>query len=213
MTGTAGEALSAEEALGVLSEIDGYEQTLTAKTAGLSALVWGTAIPGLFVTYNAGGHWVVDHGAPEWVFALLWIPWIAGASLTTNWLWELNAVTLDVETEGAGWPTSLAFTLLFFLIAGLVWGVLTGLGIDFGINGWMVLATGAFTVALGGVYRWRGWVASTETAVSGLIILAGGLPIALAPASLAPDVAFGFASAALIGVAYYGAGITLFLRG
>lgn len=213
-----GEAADAEmgpeEVADLLGEVDGYERTLTARTAGLTALVWGTAIPGLFVTYNAAGHWVMDHGAPEWVFAVLWLPWIAAASLTSNWLWRLNAVTLERERGGgSGWPTSLGFTLLFFLVAALVWGLLALAGVDVGTNGWMVLATGAFTLVLGGLHGYRGWVGARETSLAGLAILAGGLPIALAPASLAPDVAFGFASAGLVGLAYFAAGIALFVRG
>lgn len=206
--------MSAHEAAGLLTEIDGYEEELTARTAGLTWILWGIAIPGLFISYNAAGHWIFDHGGPEWIQGILWMPWIAGASLATNWLWKLNAVTLGLDhSSEESWLASAGFTALFFLLAGGVFGALKLAGVGFGPNGWMVLTTGVFTLALGAVYRWQGWPGWREAIAAGVAVLAGGIPIALAPVTFAPTVAFGFASAALVGVAYVGAGIALYLRG
>lgn len=144
----------------------------------------------------------------------MWIPWILGASLATNWLWRLNAVRLDIEHDAReGWLYSGGFTLMFFALAAVVSGLLTFAGIEVGTNDWMVLTTGVFTIALGAIYRRNRWPGTWETLAAGVLIVLGGLPIALAPASFAPDVAFGLASAALIGVAYYAAGAALYLRG
>lgn len=214
MSETAEAEMTAEQAATALADLEGYEQSLTARTAGLTWIVWGTAIPGLFATYNAAGHWVMDHAGPEWILGLLWIPWVAGASLATNWLWDLNAVRLEVEHDRReGWLYSGGFTLMFFVLAALVSGALSLVGIDVGTNGWMVLTVGVFTLALAGVYHRNRWPGVRETMLAGLAIVLGGLPIALAPASLAPDVAFGLASAGLVGLAYYGAGVWLYRRG
>lgn len=206
MSETGGSELTPEGALAALSELEGYEEALTSRTAGITWVIWGTAVPGIFMTYNTANPWIEAIGL-GWLNALLWIPWIVGATLATNMLWKSQAVVLDAEEDSKlGWLTSVSFTLVFFAILGGVYLV----GLDLGPNGIPLLVTGLLTLAMAGVYRVAWGHPATPTVVAGATITAAA--IALGTGSLAEPLA-ALLAAGTVAVAYYGLGGYLYARG
>lgn len=211
MAETADASMSAQDAVGVLVDLDGYEESLTARTAGITWMIWGTAVPGIFTTYGAATAWL-ETTSFAWILSFLWIPWIAGASLATNWLWKATAVTLDWDASSKqGWGYAAGFTLAFFVLAGAIWLTSQALGTTLGVNAWMLLAGGLLTVAIGFVYRRQRIPGPTEALVGGVVLAAAGL--ALAGATLEPRAFAGLLSAGLVGFVYYAMGIRLYRRG
>lgn len=206
MSETGSGDLTAEGALAALSELDGYEEALTSRTAGITWVIWGTAVPGIFMTYNTANPWIEATGM-GWLNALLWVPWIVGATLATNMLWKSQAVVLDTEEDSKlGWLTSLGFGVTFFAILGGVYL----LGLDLGPNGIPLLVTGLLTLVMAGVYRVAWGHPATPTVVAGATIVAAA--IALGTGSLAEPLA-ALLAAGTVAVAYYGLGGYLYARG
>lgn len=206
MSETVDAEMEPSDALDALADLEGYEERLTAKAAGITWAIWGTAVPGIFLTYNAADPWIASVGL-EWLAALLWIPWIAGATLATNMVWSAHAITLDTEhSQTRGWLASVGYTLVFFVLAGGVLLVDPG----WGINGLMVVVTGLFTLAMAGIQRGLGYGRVMEPVAAGLTIT--GVGAALASSGFDPT-AIGLAAAGLVGMAYYSAAVSLFWQG
>lgn len=211
MAETADASMSARDAVGVLADLESYEESLTARTAGITWMIWGTAVPGIFTTYGAAVPWM-ETTSFAWILSFLWIPWIAGATLATNWLWKTTAVTLDWDSSSSeGWGYAIGFTLGFFVLAGAIWLASQALGTTLGVNAWMLLAGGLLTIAIGLVYRRQQIPGPTEALLGGLILSAAAL--GLAAASLGPPVFAGLVSAGLVGLVYYTMGIRLYRLG
>lgn len=211
MAETADASMSARDAVGMLADLEGYEESLTARTAGITWMIWGTAVPGIFTTYGAATVWL-ETTSFAWILSSLWIPWIAGASLATNWLWKATAVTLDWDASSKqGWGYAVGFTLAFFALAGAIWLASQALGTTLGTNAWMLLAGGLLTIAIGLVYRRQRIPGPSEAVLGGLVLSAAAL--GLAAASLEPPAFAGLVSAGLVGLVYYTMGIRLYRRG
>lgn len=210
MTEAAEAAMPADEAADLLAGIEDVEEEMTARTAGLTWLVWGLAIPGLFTSYAALQP-VVAEGPFEWILSVLWIPWIVAGSLATNALWAVNAVTLDREPEGGGGWTSLGFVVLFFALAGASWALTSVLGVDLPLDALWIVAAGLLTVAIGAVFRRRQAPGGGLAAAGGLTIVAGGLAVGVVDPS--PSALVNLAGAALVGLIYHAVGGWLYLRG
>lgn len=202
--------MRADEAADLLAGLEGFEEELTARTAGLTWFVWGLAIPGLFLTYAALEPLLAQTSRFAWVEAFLWFPWILSGSLATNALWSTNAVTLDRESARSGWGTSLGFLATFFLIAGALWA-LSGLGVP-GLAGdaiW-ILAGGLLTIAIGTWAHRLDRPGGGVTVLGGVAIVAGALGLAWSQASPAlVDVA----GAGLVGLVYHAIGGWLYRQG
>lgn len=211
MTETVDAEMEASEAAHLLAGLEGFEDQLTARTAGLTWMVWGTAIPGLLVTYHAAAASLETTGF-AWILSSLWIPWILGASLTTNWLWKATAVQLDgAPASREGWVFSLVATLVFLALAGAIWAASGALGVELATYEWITVAGGLLTTAVGLFYHRARTPGVGEAVLAGLAITLGGL--GLAAASWSPIVFEVLAAAGLAGSVYYAAGIRLFLKG
>lgn len=207
---TAEAELGADEAADLLAGIEDVEEHVTARTVGLTWLVWGTAIPGLLVSYHAAGS--LEASRFEWILSVLWIPWIFGASLTTNWLWETTAVHLEREPSSThGWATSLIFTGLFLVFAGLIVFGARALGVRLLLHEWMLLAGGLLTFAVATLYHQRQVPGVREALAGGLAIALGGA--LLAAVSWEPVLLEALLAAGLVGGVYYGMGARLVVRG
>ncbi len=206
MSETGHTGLSPEGALTALSELDRYEERLTARAGGITWMIWGTAVPGIFTTYNTANPWIGSVGL-DWLNALLWIPWIVGATLATNMLWKSQSVVLETHDAGPnGWLVSLAFAVTFGAILGGVYL----LGPDLGPNGLMLLVTGLLTLVMAAAYRIAWEHPAVPTTLAGLAIAA--VALAIGTSGLAQP-ATAMLSAATVAVAYYGLGGYLYARG
>lgn len=206
MSETGHQDLTPEGALAALSELDSYEEALTARIGGLTWMIWGTAVPGIFTTYNTANPWIETVGL-GWLNAVLWIPWIVGATLATNLLWKSQSVVLETDADSRnGWLISLAFALTFGAILGGVYL----LGLDLGPNGIMLLVTGLLTLVMAAAYRIAWDHPAVPTALGGLVIAA--VAVAMGATNLAQPVT-ALIAAATVALCYYGLGGYLYTRG
>ncbi len=138
------EELSAGEAARVLDELGGYEETVSTKMMGVTWMIWGIAIPGIFLTYGTGASWASQAGL-GWLSAVFWVPWIAAAAFATRSLWRTLALAFSWDEEDASWITTVVYTGVFFFLAGGLW--FTGLIQE--TNMLMLATTGLLTMLLG----------------------------------------------------------------
>ncbi|HEX2021681.1 MAG TPA: hypothetical protein VHH36_03160 [Candidatus Thermoplasmatota archaeon] len=79
------ETLSTEDAARAVAAAARYEDALAQRTEGLTSMAWAPVAPGIYLTYAYAKDLA---GFPSWGFALLWLPWVAVAGLTTFALWR-----------------------------------------------------------------------------------------------------------------------------
>lgn len=90
-----------------------YEEPLRQRTEGLTWMIYGLASPAIFLTYHAF-YSLVPGPYPtwaNWMALVLWVPWIAAASVTSGLLWRSAALTAPaiVEDEPSGWVVTAAW--------------------------------------------------------------------------------------------------------
>lgn len=205
-------ALSPREAIKTLEKLGTYEERLTARTGGMTTMVWGLVGAGAFMTYAAAGNWPSDAGIP-WLYSLLWLPWIVGGIVYTNSLWQTLSVTLKKpDSRGHTILISVGYTALFFALMFLLW--VTGLAgrAPMGTN--MTFVIGLFQIALGIIFStlagipWR--FGGFPMIAAGLAVLAiGGLLLYANPHEVAAGLTGGFAG----GLGFFSAGLYAYLRG
>ena len=203
--------MSPRDALSALADLPRYEERLEMRTGGLTCMVWGLAIAGIFVTYAAAADVLEAHEA-YWAFGLLWIPWVVAGSVASATLWRSHAITLRRDADARqGWKVSGAITLAFLAVAaGLFVALDLVAGVEWTVHSIMALASGVMAVALG-LVTWRHWGAgSRHLLVAGAVILAGAFALGLS--GIGED-ASGLLAAALTGTAWFAAGLATYRKG
>lgn len=84
------ETLTATDAARAIVEATRYEDALRHRTEGLTQMVWGIVTSAIFTCYGFASF--LD--PPTWVYATLWLPWIAAGLATTFALWRSAALSL-----------------------------------------------------------------------------------------------------------------------
>lgn len=206
-----GTPLNAHDALHALGDLPRYEEKLEMRTGGLTCMVWGLAIAGIFMTYAAAGQWLEDLGA-YWVFSVLWVPWVVAGSVTSSTLWRSHAVTLRREPDARqGWLVSVGITVAFLVVAAVLFVVLDVGGVfKWTIHSIMALSSGVIAVGLG-VFTRRHWgVGSRNLILAGMAIAAGAVALGLSGAS---ETASGLLASALTGIGWFTAGLATYRKG
>ncbi len=213
MTAETSPGFTAADAVRTLDELKGYEETLAARTAGLTILVWAFVVAGIPLSYQGLAWWLSGQGV--WgniAMALLWVPWVAAAIIIMATLWKTHSITFQKEKSGEPgktWLWGLGFTALFFVFAALV-HVVVGFEVDtFSVMG---VTTGLLTLTIATANHYghgygRFWVpfytAGVVILLTGLVLVAtgtGGTVAAIATASVQ-------------GFAYFIAGSLMVARG
>lgn len=203
--------LTATDAAQVLSNLDAYEENLTLRAEGLTWMIWGLAIPGLFLTYGTASEWANQAGLP-WLNALFWLPWILAAGLATRSLWRSLALAFDWEDDGKPAWATLGYTILFFALAAGLW--ITGLVSN--ITLLMLATTGLLTVAIALVPLGENVGKPTWVLFAGALLLLSAILLDLAWAQEATGLqhqAVTLSAAALVGLVYLALGLTLIAKG
>jgi hypothetical protein len=199
---TDADTLSPTDAARTLRDLEGFEETLSARVGSLTGMVWGIVSAAIFVTYGQMGAF------PAWSMPFLWVPWtLAGIAVTTS-AWKLHAVTLRGEgASSRSWVWTLGFTV-FFAVALLG---LHFLKLAHGAFAYMLVVNGlvAFFIVAQASRR-RGRLTAIPLLVAGTLIV--GAAFALEAAHMS-DLAMSFASAAVVGIGYVGSGVIGFVRG
>lgn len=216
MTKTAGAAgdFTAHDAARTLNQLENYEESLTLRGSALSWMAFGLGGAAIFVTYEAASQLFFDLGIP-WLLALLWAPWILGASILTNGLWQMLSVTSNIPHDTKETVTgTVGGTALVFAIALLLWGIsrVAGLEVMFdGSTGW-ALVIGAFTAILATYQskRFRIPALRTPFVLAGLLIFLTGAAMAAVHTPLGLS---GLIASGTMLLGYFGAGLYVYTRG
>ncbi|WP_323174075.1 hypothetical protein [Natrialba sp. PRR66] len=198
------------EAVQALTEIEGYDEKLTARTFGLTLMVFAFAIAAIPISYTAADPWLTAHEYGSVVLSVLWLPWIVAAVAVTSALWTTHSVSLGRNSTTAdNWLLGAGFTIAFVLIAT---AVLVALGPNSNTFIAMGISGGLFTVLLGiifsRIYQAK-WVL-LPLVVAGTGIVLGN--IVLSTVDLTP-IGAGFTTGFLQGAAYFITGWVISMRG
>ncbi len=210
MTKDMTEDFPANEAAQALSEIGGYDETLTARTFGLNLMVFALAIAAIPISYTAADPWLTNYDNGSLALAVLWLPWIAGAVIITATLWSTHSITRGQEQQSLSERAlGIGFTVLFFVIAAVV---SITLGSDATIYTIMGITGGILTAIIGVVFYFvynSRWVL-TPMIVAGTAIVLASIAIRLGDLSLTGE---GFALGLVQGCAYFVTGWIITYRG
>ncbi len=200
----------ASKAAQALSDIEGYDESLTARVFGLNLMVFALAIAAIPISYTAADPWLSTLENGSLALSVLWFPWIAGAVAITAMLWSTHSITLGQDhTSLGGSSLGIGFTILFFAVTT---GVSLILGSEASIYIVMGIAGGIFTAIIGVVYsllhtaRWM----LTPMVLAGIAILLASIAIHQADVSVAGE---GFSLGFIQGAAYFVTGWIIAYRG
>ncbi|MFC6763811.1 hypothetical protein [Natrinema soli] len=198
------------EAVQALTEIEGYDEKLTARTFGLTLMVFAFAIAAIPISYAAADSWLTAHEYGSFVLSVLWLPWIVAAVAVTSAIWTTHSISLGRNSTTADdWLLGIGFTIVFFLIATVV---LIALGSNITIFIVMGVSGGLFTILLGVIFSHiyqAKWVL-LPLVVAGSAIVLGN--IFLSTIDLTPTGA-GFTTGFLQGTVYFITGWAISIRG
>lgn len=172
-----------------------WEASLAQRVEGLTWMVWGVVMAGMFVSYGLAG----VAGAPPWTDGVLWAPWIAAGNLVTWALWRTAALATPAAARKGDLRHYLGLLVVFavvFAVMGLVlrptsWSIPMGLtGLVWAFMGLLVprmsrqgvavsaaigLAVAVAAVVLSALRLPEDVGGSLATATVGLVPMAGGL--------------------------------------
>lgn len=108
-----------------------WDVSLRHRTEGLSWMLWGVALGGMFLSYA----WAVQADAPGWVFGVAWAPWVLIGNVFTLILWRSAHLTRR-DAADAAWrerkrwasralPLAYVLHALAFFVAFAVFQVFT----------------------------------------------------------------------------------------
>lgn len=198
------------EAVQALTEIEGYDEKLTARTFGLTLMVFAFAIAAIPISYAAADPWLTAHEYGSFVLAVLWLPWIVAAIAVTSAIWTTHSISIGRNsTSPYDWLLGAGFTIVFFLVAT---AVRVAIGSNSNIFIVMGISGGLFTVFIGVIFSYiyqANWVL-LPLVVAGIgIVLGNSLLYTVDPTPIGA----GFMTGFLQGAAYFITGWTISVRG
>ena len=145
-----GERLTPQAAAAEIARIEGLHGALARRTAGLVWMVWGIAVPAIFVSYALAFHALLGSGLGGAVLLspFLWVPWTVLGWLATRGLWHSAALVVPFDR------TRLTTNLLVVgvLIVGLIvagMGIIRTTGVPIAELAWALMAIGIAAAVLG----------------------------------------------------------------
>ncbi|HEX9815368.1 MAG TPA: hypothetical protein VGB18_00190 [Candidatus Thermoplasmatota archaeon] len=92
-----GEPLTVRGALQTITKLEGLEVGLFQRTEGITNIVWGLVVAGMFFAYQALGSAFPATG-PYWG-PVLWIPWIGAGVFATAIVWRSAHLSANVPFD------------------------------------------------------------------------------------------------------------------
>ncbi len=201
------------QAAQALRGLEGYEERLSSRAAGLTNMIWGLATAGIFLTYGSATDWAEAQGLP-WLLALLWIPWVAAGITTTGAIWNAHAVSLGRDRDHDNRKSllmSLGYTVGFLALMGAVFAIAElVIGLDWDFNVIMVLVSALFAWLVSAGERGSNLACSRHTSVAALAMAAAALVMGLVGLANEPANLLG---ATVVGGAWFASGIVTFTKG
>lgn len=203
--------LTPQAAIETLRTLEAYEERLTLKAAGLTTMIWGIAVPGIFMTYIGVGGWLEAHGL-EWVYSLLWVPWIVTATVATGGIWNAHAISVrqSPNDKDHSWLLTGLFVLIFFAIALVVLGLERAFQLELDSSTVATFAGGGLTAAIGLLWSVKKWTGGALMVAAGFVIF--GVAAGMAFLGL-EGVPAGVVGGLVSMLAYFTVGLTLYHRG
>ena len=211
----AGEAdvLTPERAVAEIRRVENLHGAIARRTAGLVWMVWGIAVPAIFVSYALAFHAFLGTGlsGPVLLTPFLWVPWTVLGWLATRGLWHSAALVAPFDR------TRLRTNVLVIgvLVVGLIvagMGVIRTTGVPVAELAWALMAIGLAAAVLGltgagsnDAAERKMWLAASVALL--LTALLGSLAFGT-DLGLARD-AFAVISPVASGVVFFGGGLYL----
>lgn len=203
--------MTPQQALDALGDLPHYEESLTARTGGLTSMLWGLVGAAIFLTYATASDLVQRHEA-YWAYAVLWVPWVAAGIAFTGGLWNNHAVSLRRDPHllrGLGF--SLKLVAFFLAVAGLMFLALEVLaGVEWTVHSLMTVVNGLFAFGLGTVQLRHRHAGARWVMAAGFAMVAAGL--AIGASGLDDDVA-ALGGAAATATSWFTAGAITYHQG
>lgn len=203
--------MSPHDALLALNDLPHYEERLEARTGGLTCMLWGLAVAGIFMTYTAAAD-LIEQAEASWAFSLLWMPWVIAGSALSGMLWRSNAITLRKPDEARqGYMISVVTTLAFIgFAAALFVGLNVLAGLEWTVHSFMTVASGLMALLLA-TWQRRAWgPGARNVAIAGLVMVLAGIALGLSGVG---DTGAGLLASAATGLAWFGAGLATYRMG
>lgn len=203
-------AMTPQEAAAVLRDVGHYEERLTNRANGLTLMIWGLASAGIFLTYGTADPYLENMDL-SWMYALLWLPWVAAGLLASRGVWSGHALTLRRSDEPGTGAMMGSVALFFVIAAGLFVGLDILAGIEWTVSSIMTIANGLFGIALATfISKWHRSCRDTATLVAGLAMVAVGIILGLSGVHPAAATLLG---ASTTGAGWFAAGLVNHRRG
>ncbi|HUR68694.1 MAG TPA: hypothetical protein VM370_05560 [Candidatus Thermoplasmatota archaeon] len=184
------ESMTPQQAARVLADASKYEGAIERRTEGVTMALWGIVSSAMFVSYGFAD----VLGAPSWVFAMLWAPWVALGILTTVALWRSVHLARDrpIVDEDARvyWTRSVAIAFGIMIVMWFVHP--TGPMYPLGITGVSYLILGTLNLFRSGPEHRRMYL------YAGAILLALALGFGLTGAPIQVTGMVGIVSPAIV---------------
>lgn len=172
------DAMTPAQAAQILRDVEGYEETLSLHTAGLTHMVWGVAVAGIFLMYGSAMDWLQQVGA-AWAAAVLWVPFVVAGLWITRSLWHSHAVHFGEDPDPRDMVWSALATVGFLGGSVLLWLFLDGLApLRWLPPTAMLFATGVFAIVMGVFFRNRSRFACNTLAIAGVSTALGAIALA-----------------------------------
>lgn len=196
-------AFSPQDAVTTLRDLGQAETRLTARTAGLSLMLWGILVSGLFFSIYALGAGL-DMNVSHWVGPGIWLAFVLAGIVATNALWRSHALSVQVGFRPWRiWLHGIAITVVTFVVVVFLADIV--FAANFGLV--FALTTGIVELYLGIRFLKEPWSRRPWVLLFAVALIAVSLAlIGLLPTDSTPN-------AAAVTVGAMSAGAALFLPG
>ncbi len=196
---------TATDAARTLSELEDAEELLSQRTGGITTMVWGIISAAIFLAYGV----VETILEVQWVFAVVWVPFVVAGAIVTKHMWRQNAVVLG-RPETAGVKGTAITTLGFLGLGAILFVGSRAMGIAWDMDGIMTTVNGLMAGIIGVLLRRhgaRGWSHLIGAATAMII---GGILLGIGDLRVGVDV---LAAAGICGFSWFLAGFAMHQQG
>ncbi|GEM_PF-7088158 len=198
--------LSAQEAAAAIRSLQDADAMIRRRTAGLMWMIWGLVAPAIFASYGFAS--AADPQGLWW--RLLWLPWAAAGVGATVALWRSAGLAMRTRERPPRAEVAWHVGLFVVLVVGSA-VLVQALGAPVSVPAAVLAALGVASMLLGafGLLA-RDAVERRASVAAGALLVAAAAACALSGTGAQLHFVVG---ALASGLAFYGAGVLLAMRG
>lgn len=106
--------VTASDLANEIQNLEAFPEALQRRVRGVSWMLWGLILGAVFVTYDYVGLSHQVYGGSEFLFAFLWVPWVALGVVASVALWKANGLTGSMKSGIR--KTVITFLLFAFVV-------------------------------------------------------------------------------------------------